>query len=234
MNPKTADRVIRLLTIPVGLMGGYMIAGFVQSIYGLIFVPTFEGWDTVFTLLFIGVFMGSVLLGIGGLALHTAIVTWKQVTASRVRRLAAICAIGLWGLLMNVLSYIHIGAEGSAPSMTYDSIGMGMIFVCALVYLIASRWLIARSSLGPEPPRPAARHWIGLFCFLFWGQLSMVIDQWTRALSHTGSGPIFWVEAIAVFAPVLTAWLLYKTIVYVVDYRYKRYEQNTQFEPVSV
>lgn len=236
MKTKTADRLIRLLTIPVGLMGVYVIAGFFQGIYALIFDSTSEDWwGTVFTWLFIGLFMGSILLGIGGLALHTAIVTWKQVTASRVRRLAALCSVALWGLLASRLAYPHDEA-GSPDHAMYALTGIGLLAVCVGFYLIVSRLLIARSSVVSGPPMPAQRHWIGLVCFLFWLELSSATEQWaqTQPQSSISDGPNFWVDPFSYSVPILAAWLLYKATIYVVDRRYKRYEQSMQENPVPV
>lgn len=231
MKTKTVDRVIRLLTIPIGLVSVCMIAGFFQGLYALIFDSTLGGWDIVFTWLFFGLFMGSILLGIGGLALHTAIVTWKQITPSRIRRLTAICAVILWGLLAGRLVYPYGEAESPDPVM-HALAGIGLLAVCVGFHLIASRSLIARSSVGPEPLRPAPRHWVGLVCFLFWLELSSATEHWTRTQSSIKDGPYFWLELLGLVGPILSAWVIYKATVYVLDHRYKRYKHSMQQKPI--
>jgi hypothetical protein len=232
LKTNAADRIILLLTIPVGLMGVYVVAGFFQGIYRLTLHEASEDWwGTILAWLFTGLFMGSIVLGFCGLALHTAIYTWKQITLSRVRRLCACGAVALWGLLAGRFGYPYLETDSPGPVL-HTLLGTGLLAACVGFYLILSRSLIARSSVGPEPPKPAARHWIGLVCFFFWLEFSSATQYWTRTQFGVSNDPDFGVELLEFFGPILAAWAIYKVTVYIVDNRYRRYEISTLQDPV--
>jgi len=61
-----------------------------------------------------------------------------------------------------------------------------------------------------------------------------VIDEWSQGQLRSSGGPNFWVEVPIALSPILFAWLLYKSIVYYQDRRYKRYEMSRHHELTSV
>lgn len=235
MKPKLIDLAIRLLAIPVGLMGLYIIALSLHAFYQEVTsdIP-WTDWQYILLTLFIGLLMGSIVFGLCGFAIYTAVGTWKKITTTRVRWLLAFYALALWGLIMSMLRYAPIEVDDMTRLINEHSISSVLIIVCAIVYQITSRWLIARSSLGPEPPRPAARNWVGAFCILIWVGLSGVIGAWSQAQPRPRGGPNSWLEALSYLGPMLFAWLLYKSIIYFQDRRFKRYELSRRGDPLAV
>ena len=154
VKPKTIDLAIRLLGIPVGLFGLYTIALSLQGFYQEVTSGFFSmGWKYILLTFVFYLFIGLIMLGLGGFAIYTAITLWKKITATKVRWLIAFYAFAFWSLILNVLKYTPIMTEDFSHFINEGPIGSILIIVCAIVYQVIA---LADSTILPRPRAPQA------------------------------------------------------------------------------
>lgn len=226
MTTKTTDRAIRLLSLPVGVAGLFIIAGSLQAYYKLLIDAVRDGFsDLPLDLLFFIPF-NTFFLALGLFAIYTAVKIWTHLTASGIRRLTAIGAVVFWGVLANFVQYLpprfQIESQSNWASLTF----FGSILLPVLFYQAVSRWLTAKSSCPQEPPRPASPNLVGLFCLMIFGCLaSLIFELAPKEPGLEGMPKLPW-EFVALLVPALIAGVLYKTILHLSARRVRRYKQR--------
>ncbi len=226
MTVKTTDRLIRILSLLVGVIGIAIVAALSLEIYRQVFSffasenppATFDG---LFTLFFITPF-----LALGLFAIHTAIKAWTRLTASLIHRLAAIGAVVVWGVLANSLQYLPPHEQTLSEPVYFAITGSILLVLAVLFYTYVSRWLIARSSFSHKPPSPASPSLVAMFCFFIWVDLSTLAEQLVPKESGYTSVPKEPWGIVGLLTSFLIAVLLYKTILHLSARRIKRYKQS--------
>jgi hypothetical protein len=226
MDPKTTDRAVRLISIPLGAAGLFIIAASLQAYYKLLTDAVREGFSDPFDLLFFIPF-NTLILAVGLFAIYTTIKTWTDLNASRIRSLSAIAAVVFGGVILsNYPQYVNPHVQTIPEPVRFLLCSLIFLILTVLFYLSVSRWLIAKSSCAQEPPQPASPNLVGLFCFFIWVDLVNLVAELAPELSgQTDLSKMAW-EMFGFLASILLAWALYKAILHLSARRIKRYEQS--------
>jgi predicted permease len=196
-----------------------------QAYYQLFTDAVPEGFSDPLGLLFF-IPINTIFLAFGIFAIHTTVKIWTHLSASEIRRLIAIGAVILWGMLANLFQYLPPSFQIESESNWSSLAGIGSVLLTVLFYLSMSRWLIARSSTPAEPPRLASPNLAGLFCLMIFVGLSILIFELApKEPGHLGLPIEPWGFA-SLLVPLLVAGVLYKAILHLSARRVKRYKQS--------
>ncbi len=227
MGTKSTDRLIRFLSLPVGVAGLCVIAASLQAYYKLLIDAVRDGFSDPLGLLFIIPF-NTFSLALGLFAIYTTVKIWTRLTPSRIRTLAAIGAVIFWGVLANFVQYLPPNFQIESQSKWISLTVFGSILLPALFYQATSRWLTAKSSCPQEPPRPVSPNLVGLFCLMLFAGLASLINELAPKEPGIAELPKLPWEFVAFLVPALIAGILYKTILHLSAKRIKRYKQTTR------
>ena len=208
MASNAMDRTVRLLGVLVAVIGLWAITGCAGAYYRV-----FSNWVSLIDDVFILTFT-SIVLAFGLFCLAVAFRAWKQLTVSAIKQIVAILAFALWLVLITEFAWVAAEISWLTESSWAALSSLAAILLAAPLYVMSSRWLIARTSVGAQPGQLVPRGLVRLVCYFLWFTSFELIHELApkeAGSEHVPESPWLW---IALLAPILLAVVVYKSVVH--------------------
>jgi hypothetical protein len=202
------DLLLRMLGVLFGVFGLVVICAAAASFYDML--PTRPAWD----ILLFGVIFSLLMLALGVYAISVAVRLWRPLTASIIRQ---VCGLLSFVLCMQLAMWLEQVPETihRLSARAWDMITFGTaVMLTAVLYVVLSRWLIARSTVVDKTRRPVSKQLIGLVCIVLWINTSTLVEELAPKAPGHSNVPVGPWLLISLFGPILFAIVVYGVAVH--------------------
>ena len=200
--------LVRVLGALVGVSGLVVICGAASMSYHML--RDRPQWVAAV----LGVVFSLLMLALGVYAVSVFVRACRPLTASIIRQICGLLTVLLWAQLgawfRLVPQSIHRLPEDAWRSIAF----FAALVIAAVAYVVASRWLIARSTVADKTRPPVSKNLIGLVCFFLFLDTSMVLHELapkTPESQHVPEEPWLW---IGFLGPLVLAVVVYHLVVH--------------------